>query len=87
MESDCLRDLFFFYASHLYCIDGADFAIVKFPQEEDTVAVVPRIWLRENYCLWPPGNDKSIRKLIEKSAEPSDLWSKVDFVVIGWFGK
>lgn len=32
---------------------GMDFLLVKFPDEEDSIAVVYAKWIRGGVCLWP----------------------------------
>jgi len=62
-----------------------EFSIVKFPEENDAVAVVPNIWLIEGYCYWPPPGD--ISKLSRKRVVPDiDTWSKNRYTVIKEFG-
>lgn len=40
------------------------FAVVMFPEEGDTIAVVPTSWLDPDsgHCLWPPGETLQLVK-------------------------
>ncbi|CAG7819156.1 unnamed protein product [Allacma fusca] len=63
--------------------------IVKFPTENNCIAVVPRAWILEDgKCLWPPGkNPQKIAKSVKNSEIPADLdsWKKSECIVIHLF--
>ncbi|XP_042147925.1 uncharacterized protein LOC115313914 isoform X1 [Ixodes scapularis] len=64
------------------------FAIVKFPLEDDCVAVVPVIWLSEDRstCMWPENgraNGKGVLALAEQRALPGETgWEPHPVVVM-----
>ena len=65
--------------------------IVKFVEENNSVAVVPACWILEgkNVCLWPPGRDYDrIQKAVQKSQIPDyKTWSREKIVIVKEFGK
>lgn len=62
------------------------FAVVKFPQEDDSLAVVPLSWLSEDraQCFWPFNiKGSELLALVEKKAEPDlDAWKTYPVVVL-----
>ncbi|KAL1469383.1 hypothetical protein MTO96_025107 [Rhipicephalus appendiculatus] len=53
------------------------YAVVKFPQEENKVAVVPLTWLTEDhsFCFWPPKmRGVRVPQLIRDLVAPSAEW-------------
>uniref|UniRef100_G3MPT3 DUF4806 domain-containing protein n=1 Tax=Amblyomma maculatum TaxID=34609 RepID=G3MPT3_AMBMU len=49
------------------------FAVVKFPTEDDSVAVVPVVWLSPDWteCHWPVTRNSEITRLAKEQADPS----------------
>ncbi|XP_064474077.1 uncharacterized protein LOC135388439 isoform X2 [Ornithodoros turicata] len=55
------------------------FTIVKFPNEENQVAVVPSSWVVDTSCFWPP--EKEQRKVglyVRKEKAPGTHWQFLD---------
>jgi hypothetical protein len=63
-----------------------DFAIVKFVEEKDAVAVVPTTWINDQGCYWPPpGTD--VIKFVKKSNPPDpSTWKLCPIQVSKYFG-
>ena len=62
------------------------FLIVKFPDEEDRIAVVPHNWFEADSCHWPPGKD--VEKLVKKQRVPEENWpEEYPAKIIKLFGK
>ncbi|XP_077484248.1 uncharacterized protein LOC144094196 isoform X2 [Amblyomma americanum] len=60
------------------------YVVVKFPQEDNDVAVVHKNWLSGDSCMWPPKR-KEIRSLIKGAATPALDWKKVPCIVVQAF--
>ena len=60
-----------------------DFAVVKFPDENDKVEIVPYVWVTENHedamrsvCLWPVNVDaRLLKEIIDNGLEPGADWT------------
>ncbi|KAK8760805.1 hypothetical protein V5799_027929 [Amblyomma americanum] len=63
---------------------GGVYVVVKFPQEDNDVAVVHKNWLSGDSCMWPPKR-KEIRSLIKGAATPALDWKKVPCIVVQAF--
>ncbi|XP_070378462.1 uncharacterized protein [Dermacentor albipictus] len=63
--------------------DG-DFAIVKFPDEGDAVAVVRRSWIRGGMCMWPQ-KAKNVQEMVRSCTEPGSGWIQTTCVVLGMY--
>ncbi|XP_065307807.2 uncharacterized protein [Dermacentor albipictus] len=63
--------------------DG-DFAIVKFPDEGDAVAVVRRSWISGGMCMWPQ-KAKNVQKMVRSCTEPGSGWIQTTCVVLGMY--
>ncbi|XP_021945113.2 uncharacterized protein LOC110843420 [Folsomia candida] len=61
------------------------FAIVKFPKENNAVAVVPKSWLKDDCCYWPPRGADSGKMAKKDTAPDTDKWSKCEAIVIQYF--
>ncbi|XP_040072422.1 uncharacterized protein LOC120844618 [Ixodes scapularis] len=59
------------------CVERGDFLVVRFPEQDDEVAVVHTKWVHGNSCLWPPEKEsRRLRELIKKGATPMSSWKK-----------
>jgi hypothetical protein len=64
-----------------------EFYIIKFPNEQDAIAVVPALWIEDKICYWPPSLSNT-SSLAKKKAQPvKKTWEKHVFEVIQGFGK
>jgi len=64
----------------------SNFAIVKFVDEKDAIAVVSIAWVQEDLCYWPPPS-ADIVKFTKKSIPPnSETWKKCRVKVTKLFG-
>ncbi|XP_064460144.1 uncharacterized protein LOC135370345 isoform X2 [Ornithodoros turicata] len=62
------------------------FAVVKFPDEEDCVAIVHVNWLNGGVCMWPPEkNGNKLRALIEEGTMPAENWFRQRCRPLGLF--
>ena len=64
------------------------FYIVKFPDEEDAVEVIPKVWVTNISCYWPPACKPSVfKKLVKKCQEPDvNTWTIHIVKIIKGFG-
>jgi hypothetical protein len=46
-----------------------EFYIIKFPNEQDAIAVVPALWIEDKICYWPPSLSNT-SSLAKKKAQP-----------------
>ncbi|CAG9840787.1 unnamed protein product [Diabrotica balteata] len=53
--------------------------VVKFPDENDAVEVVPTSWLYEELYYWPPFTKNTIRETIERCSSPDKNWPSFKF--------
>ncbi|XP_049518800.1 uncharacterized protein LOC119440276 [Dermacentor silvarum] len=60
------------------------YAVVKFPEEGDSVALVHTKWLHGDVCLWPQ-DSKNVSYLAKCGVSPSSNWQVVPCVPIGTF--
>lgn len=60
---------------------NADYRIVSFTAENDTISLVPSNWLTEDktHCFWPPFPAGSA---INKKTQPTSTWSRVPIEII-----
>lgn len=64
-----------------------DYLIVKFPNEDDAVAVIPSKWVLGGECFWPPP-PSDVTKLVKRGTSPDfDKWTKCAVTTIKKFGK
>ncbi|XP_065286323.1 uncharacterized protein [Dermacentor albipictus] len=63
---------------------GDQYAVVKFPEEGNSVALVHTKWLHGDVCLWPQ-DSKNVSYLAKCGASPSSNWQVVPCVPIGTF--
>ncbi|XP_064479790.1 uncharacterized protein LOC135393231 [Ornithodoros turicata] len=57
----------------------ARYSIIKFPGEQDQVAVVPSSWIVGGSCLWPPEKEeKKVGLYVGKNKSPGAHWKSVD---------
>ncbi|XP_064467886.1 uncharacterized protein LOC135378730 [Ornithodoros turicata] len=67
-------------------MDELDFVIIKFPAEDNDVAVAHACWVDGNFCWWPPEkNPSKLRSLIIRGQVPQPNWKRVPCIVIGRF--
>lgn len=62
------------------------FCIGKFPDENDAVAVFPKLWIDDSgsKCWWPP---KNASKAAEKERSPKQsTWSLCKVIILKEFG-
>lgn len=60
-----------------------DYYIIKFIEEDDAVAVVPKTWIVGDSCYWPPPPNDVV-KLTKKYAEPDlEKWKPCKSAIIG----
>ncbi|OXA41013.1 hypothetical protein Fcan01_24403 [Folsomia candida] len=60
-----------------------EFQIVKFPEENDAVAVVAKPWMVGEVCYWPPPPN-NVNKLVKNYAEPNfETWVKCKALIVG----
>jgi len=59
--------------------------IVKFPDENNDVSVVPSNWLSGETCYWPL-SDKKIHKQIKRAEVPDSTWLTYKYSIIKEFG-
>ncbi|CAH0562955.1 unnamed protein product [Brassicogethes aeneus] len=52
--------------------------VVRFP-EENTVEVVPTVWLNKGMCYWPPYTEAQLKDAIGKQESPEPEWSQYQF--------
>ena len=66
-------------------------AIVEFPDDDNSVGVIPVGWLSVNadFCFYPPKPMKSgkITKLVKKGEEPAENFDMHNVVVKKYFSK
>ena len=65
-----------------HCFQVMTFPVVLFPEEDDCVAVVPRLWLKGGVCYWPPPSITSRKsfshdKFARTCSPPEDTWEAV----------
>ncbi|KAH7959242.1 hypothetical protein HPB49_009625 [Dermacentor silvarum] len=61
------------------------YRVVKFPMEDDTIAVVPSSWMSEDerYCFWPLHTRGSeVKSWVQKQRPPSENWGTYPAVVL-----
>ncbi|XP_072143806.1 uncharacterized protein [Dermacentor andersoni] len=63
---------------------GDQYAVVKFPEEGNPVALVHTKWLHGDVCLWPQ-DSKNVSYLAKCGASPSSNWQVVPCVPIDTF--
>lgn len=66
------------------------FAIVAFPEEENSLAVVHKTWLneKEDNTFWPSTrNPVKRRRMTMEGAAPSADWTQARCLVMCWAGK
>ncbi|XP_065306598.2 uncharacterized protein [Dermacentor albipictus] len=63
---------------------GDQYAVVKFPEEGNSVALVHTKWLHGDVCLWPQ-DSKNVSYLAKCGASPSSNWQVVPCVPIDTF--
>jgi hypothetical protein len=61
------------------------FAVVAFP-EDDSVEVVPAIWICGDACSWPPYRGVRLTSAVKKCGSPDESWQKYAVRVIGMYG-
>lgn len=52
-----------------FLVKGGLYVIVKFPEDDDSVAIVHKKWMNQNSCMWPP-EMKHINSLLISGATP-----------------
>ena len=62
------------------------YAVILFT-EQDAVAVVPRSWVNNNKCWWPPLKGTSLKKAVEQRAPAKAGWASYDARVMAVTGK
>ncbi|KAL1466868.1 hypothetical protein MTO96_042458 [Rhipicephalus appendiculatus] len=73
-------------ASSQSCNRAKNFAVVKFPDDEDAVAVVPASWVIGQVVMWPVHLVKeSADELAKKCIEPGAGWVANNARVLGWY--
>ncbi|CAN7976053.1 unnamed protein product [Ixodes persulcatus] len=62
------------------------FAVVKFSDEDDQVAVVPRSWYKDGYVAWPPEkNPRKLQQMVQNVHQPPDSWKRLRCTALDWF--
>ncbi|XP_054931679.1 uncharacterized protein [Dermacentor andersoni] len=63
---------------------GGLYIVVKFPEEDDAVAIIHKNWIDGNGCMWPP-QTKYIKSLLKAGAMPGNDWRNLPCEVVEAF--
>ncbi|XP_077498416.1 uncharacterized protein LOC144109471 isoform X2 [Amblyomma americanum] len=74
-----LVDKIFFFLEQ-----GGQYIVVKFPEEDDSVAIVPKRWIRNDMCRWPP-EMRHVDSLLKAGATPGPDWKELPCMVVQAF--
>lgn len=68
---------------HLF-VYSSMFAVVNFPNEEDSLAVIPENWCTKEGCYWPPyKSQERLKKAVLFREKPNtDTWEIHPFVLL-----
>nr|XP_054921007.1 uncharacterized protein LOC129381839 [Dermacentor andersoni] len=71
---------------HLGSLDAWSglYIVVKFPEEDDAVAIIHKNWIDGNGCMWPP-QTKYIKSLLKAGAMPGNDWRSLPCEVVEAF--
>lgn len=61
------------------------FALIKFPEEDDRIAVVPVSWYKNGVCKWP--KSKSVLKFAKSSCFYDETWESYPATIMKIYGK
>ncbi|XP_064462750.1 uncharacterized protein LOC135373581 [Ornithodoros turicata] len=62
------------------------FGILRYPHENNVVAVIHKHWLKDSFCMWPPKVSSSrLAQMVKNGVQPDATWIKLTYVELGWF--
>lgn len=66
-----------------------EFSIVKFPEEDDVLAVVPNVWINvdKDSCFWPPRFTDAAKAARNNYTPDPSTWQQCKVTVMHSFGK
>lgn len=68
-----------------FLVKGGQYVVVKFPEEDDSVAIVHKKWMNGNFCMWPP-EMKNIHSLLISGVTPGPEWMQLPCIEVQAFG-
>jgi len=62
------------------------FAVVEFV-DDNSVGVVPCVWISNNICFWPPYRSYRLSSAVRKAEEPQSSWGQYVVRVLHEYGE